>query len=127
MGRLKTAKKVLIVDDEESIRNAVKIALEDEGFDLSFAASAKEALEKMKQKHFDLAIVDIFMPEMSGLELCKKISEDKGLRTTKIIVLTVAKFSESGINDVQGIWLSDYIHKPFTNRELLQRIKASVE
>jgi len=120
-------KKVLVVDDEGSIRNAIKLALEGTNYELVFAASAKEALEKMKQTHFDLAIVDIFMPEMSGLELCEKISEDKDLRTTKVIVLTVAKFSESGIKDVQGLWLSDYIHKPFTNKELVQRVNASLQ
>ncbi len=118
------AKKVLVVDDEPSILNAVGIALAGEGLEVECASNAVEALEKMEQTFYDLVIIDVFMPEMSGVQLCEKICADENLKKSKLMVLTVAKFSETGLNDLKEMGVLEYIRKPFKNRDLVQRVKA---
>jgi len=118
------AKKVLVVDDEPSILNAVGIALAGEGLEVECATNAQEALDKMEETFYDLVIIDVFMPEMSGVQLCEKICANENLKKSKLMVLTVAKFSETGLNDLKEMGVLGYIRKPFKNRDLVQRVKA---
>lgn len=114
-------KQILIVDDEPAMREGLADNLSFEGFKTALASNGKEALKKLKNQDFDLVILDVMMPEMSGFDLCKKLRLDGN--QVPVILLT-AKGEE--IDKVLGLELGadDYITKPFSLRELLARIKA---
>ncbi len=113
--------KILIVEDEPSMRLGLKDNLEFESYEVELAIDGQEGLEKVKRDQFDLIILDVMMPKMSGFDLCKAIRELKIM--TPIIFLT-AKSEE--IDKVLGLELGadDYLTKPFSLRELLARVKA---
>ena len=109
---------ILIVDDDDKIRNLLKDFLLDNNFLISTAANAEEALDKLKFLSFDLIIVDIMMPGMNGYELTKKIREST---LVPLIHLTAMGKTENVIHGLE-IGADDYIGKPFEPRELLLRV-----
>ena len=114
-------KKILIVDDEPAMRLGLKDNLEFEGYQVELAEDGEEGLSKIKNGIFDLIVLDIMMPKISGFDVCKKMRADGNL--TPIILLS-AKGEE--LDKVLGLEFGadDYITKPFSVRELLARIKA---
>ncbi len=117
--------KVLIVDDEPPIREMVRMALELEGYQCYEAGSANEALPIIVDERPDLVILDWMMPEVSGLELLRRVKRDEQINEIPVIMLT-AKTDEQ--NTVSGLdaGADDYIHKPFRPRELISRVRAIV-
>ena len=115
--------KILIVDDEEHIRELLKFNLNNSGYDTILASNGVEALKYAKDEIPDLVLLDIMIPEMDGIEVCKNIRAEKTLVNTSIIMLT-AKSEE--LDKILGLELGadDYITKPFSIRELLARVKA---
>jgi len=117
---------ILIVDDVvENIQVAMNILKED-NYNFSFARSGKEALELLKQKRFDLILLDIMMPEMDGYETCEAIKSDPSLMDIPVIFLT-AKADVDALSrafDVGGV---DFITKPFHPNELLARVRTHLE
>lgn len=113
--------KILIVEDEPSMRLGLKDNLEFESYTVELAIDGAEGLAKIEATTFDLIILDVMMPKMSGFEVCKAIRK-QGV-TTPIIFLT-AKSEE--IDKVLGLELGadDYLTKPFSLRELIARVKA---
>ncbi|HEY6906036.1 MAG TPA: response regulator transcription factor [Ignavibacteriaceae bacterium] len=113
--------KILIVEDEPAMRLGLNDNLEFEGYEVEQAADGEEGLQKILDGNYDLIIMDLMMPKMSGFDVCKTIRK-KGV-TTPVILLT-AKDQE--IDKVLGLELGadDYVTKPFSLRELLARIKA---
>jgi len=115
-------KKILVVDDEEEIRQLIRDFLAKENFKVEQASNGKEALDKLswKDSMFDLVILDIMMPGMDGLEVLKIIR-----RTSNIPVIFLTSKNEE-IDKVLGLEIGadDYITKPFSTRELMARIKA---
>lgn len=113
--------KILLVDDEPNMRLGLKDNLEFEGYEVVTAVDGKDGLQKLQQDHFSLVLLDVMMPNMNGLEVCRR-ARAEGI-TTPIIFLT-AKSEE--IDKVLGLELGadDYITKPFSVRELLARVKA---
>lgn len=113
--------KILIVEDEPSMRQGLKDNLEFEGYEVDLAEDGKIGLQKVMEGKYNLIVLDVMLPEMSGLDVCKKARE-KGI-STPIIMLT-AKGEE--IDKVVGLELGadDYITKPFSLREFLARLKA---
>lgn len=111
---------ILVVDDESKIRELVGVYLQKEGYSVHEAGSGPEALEKVKSLRFDAIILDLMMPGMDGLELCREIRKDSEV---PVIMLT-ARGDE--IDRVLGLELGadDYIVKPFSPRELVARVKA---
>lgn len=111
-------KKVLLVEDNETIVMGLKYYLEQEGLLVEVAGDLAQARELLKQKVFHLILLDITLPDGNGLEMCKEIKENKDI---PVIFLT-AKDEENDV--VQGLDLGadDYVIKPFRNRELLSRI-----
>jgi len=111
---------ILVVDDEERIRRLLKMYLEREEYQIEEAENGDEALEMALSKDYDLVILDIMMPGIDGVEVCKKLREKKA---TPVIMLT-AKGEEA--NRVQGLeaGADDYIVKPFSPREVVLRVKA---
>ena len=115
--------KILIIEDEPDIRRNLEYNLGREGFNASSVGSLDEANEKLKSKKFDLILLDLMLPDGSGLDLCKKIKSNSETEATPIIILT-AKDDE--VDKVVGFELGadDYVTKPFSVRELILRIKA---
>lgn len=113
--------RILIVDDEPSMREGLADNLIFEGYKTVLAANGVEALEKLSADTFDLVVLDVMMPGLSGFDVCKQIRQDGN--QVPVILLT-AKGEE--IDKVLGLELGadDYITKPFSLRELIARIKA---
>lgn len=114
--------KILVVDDEKEIADLVAFYLESENFEVSACYSSKDALEQIEHVNFDLAILDIMIPGVSGLELCKEIRKSHNY---PVIMLT-AKDEE--IDKIRGLMLGadDYMTKPFRPLELVARVKAQI-
>lgn len=115
-------KKILVVDDEKPISDIVKFNLEKEGFEVITAYDGEEAIEQVEAENPDLIVLDLMLPKMDGLEVCREVRKT---RDTPIIMVT-AKDQE--IDKVLGLELGadDYVTKPFSNRELVARVKANV-
>lgn len=115
-------KKVLVVDDEKPISDIIKFNLAKEGFDVVVAYDGEEALEKIESENPDLIVLDLMLPKIDGLEVAKRVRAN---HTTPIIMVT-AKDSE--LDKVLGLELGadDYVTKPFSNRELVARVKANL-
>jgi len=121
------AKKIMIVDDEESIRELVNAVLSLEGFEVIAAEDGQVCLEKLKEIKPDLILMDMMMPGMSGRETIEKIRENPKTKNLKIIFLTVARFSETGKDTLEKMNILDYITKPFDNNDLVKRVKKLVK
>ena len=115
------AKKILIVEDEKNIIRGLKINLVDEGYEVDWAATGPEGLKKALNDSPDLVILDIMLPGMSGLEVCREL---RGQKKNMSIIMLTAKKEE--IDKVLGLEIGadDYMTKPFSVRELTARIKA---
>ncbi|MED4019775.1 response regulator transcription factor [Priestia aryabhattai] len=117
---MQNEQRLLLVDDEDRIRRLLRMYLEKEGYIIEEAADGHEAIEKALHIDYDLIVLDLMMPGIDGIEVCKQIREKKA---TPIIMLT-AKGEE--VNRVQGfeVGTDDYIVKPFSPREVVLRVKA---
>ena len=114
--------RILLVDDEQSILTLLSYPLRQDGYEVVRASSGGEALERFAELEFDLVVLDVMMPAMDGLEVCRRM---RASSTVPIIMLT-AKTEE--IDKVLGLELGadDYITKPFSIREFRSRVKAAL-
>jgi len=120
------AKKIMVVDDEESLVELVKAVLEQEDYEVITAADGNECLKKLKSVKPDLILLDMMMPGISGREVCEKIRSDPKTKNLKVAFLTVAKFSETGRDVLKKMNVMDYITKPFDNDNLVKRVSKMV-
>jgi len=111
---------VLVVDDEESYRQALASGLSREGFAVELAADGHEALQLFHRLHPDLVLLDVMLPDQSGVELCQRM---RAMAPVPIIMVTAR---DSEVDVVLGLELgaSDYVAKPFRLRELVARMRA---
>ena len=118
-------KTVMIVDDAKDTVGMVKKLLESEGYETMDAYNGKEALKLLKKtkEKPDLLLLDMFMPEMSGREVCERIRKDEELKDIKVAFFTIAAFSEQGKQILKDLKVSDYIVKPFDIDDLLRRVR----
>jgi two-component system response regulator VanR len=114
--------RILVVDDEHEIADLVELYLNNEGYAVIKCYTAAEALDRIAEAPFDLALLDVMLPDTSGLEICQRIREE---HTYPIIMLT-AKDTE--IDKITGLTIGadDYITKPFRPLELVARVKAQL-
>jgi len=114
---------ILVVDDEEPIQELLRFNLEKEGYVVCIATDGEEALKHVASDQPDLIVLDLMLPGMDGLEVCRRLRSNPKFQQIPIIMLT-AKGEE--IDTVLGLELGadDYMTKPFSPRELLARIKA---
>lgn len=114
---------ILVVEDDLHISKLVRYNLEKSGFKCSLSISGEDALEVLDREPVDLIILDLMLPKMDGLSVCREIRQDKRLKDIPIIILT-AKGEE--VDRLIGFELGadDYIVKPFSPRELVLRVKA---
>ena len=115
--------KILVVEDEEDIRELVVYNLRKEGYRVEGVTSGEDALKKAKQGVFDLVILDLMLPGVDGLEVCKILKNDGQTAHIPVIMLT-AKGEESDIVLGLEFGADDYITKPFSPRVLIARIRA---
>ena len=115
-------KKILVVDDEKPISDIISFNLINEGYQVEKAYDGETALELFEKVSPDLVVLDLMLPKVDGLEVCRQIRKESAV---PIIMLT-AKDSE--IDKVLGLELGadDYVTKPFSNRELIARVKANL-
>ena len=115
--------RVLIVEDEPDIRELVVHHHKREGYQVSVAASGEEALRQVQASPPDLVLLDLMMPAMNGLEVCRRLRQDPVTASLPIVMLT-AKGDE--VDRVLGLELGadDYVVKPFSPKELLARVRA---
>ena len=115
--------KILIIEDEPDIRKNLEYNLSREGYSVLTAASIAEAEQLIYSNNLSLILLDLMLPDGSGLDLCKKMKSDPDVQNLPIIILT-AKDDE--VDKVVGfeIGADDYVTKPFSVRELILRIKA---
>lgn len=111
---------ILIVEDEESFSEALGFLLSKEGFETTVAASGKDALDLFAKNRYDLVLLDLMIPEVSGIDVCRAI------RTTSQVPIIMLTAKDAEIDKVVGLELGadDYVTKPYSSRELLARIKA---
>ncbi len=115
--------RILAVDDEENIRELLKYNLEKEGYQVILANRGDQVVDILEDQGIDLIILDLMLPGIDGLSLCKKIKSDERFKILPIIMLT-ARTEE--IDRVVGLEMGadDYVSKPFSMRELIARVKA---
>ena len=116
-----TASRILVVEDEEAILMGISENLKAAGYDVSTATSGPEALQQGSKGYFDLIILDIMLPGMSGYDVCRKL-RDANIQTP-VIMLTARQDEFDKLHGFE-MGADDYITKPFSIKELLARIKA---
>jgi two-component system, OmpR family, response regulator RegX3 len=113
---------ILVVDDEESYRDALSVALEREGFRVALAADGQEALDQFDATRPDLVLLDVMLPSISGVDVCRELRS----RSRVPIIMVTARSAE--IDAVVGLEVGadDYVSKPFRLRELIARVRAAL-
>src|SRR5437764_11841555 len=114
--------RILLVDDEQSIQTLLSYPLRKEGYDVVQATDGRQALDRFDEQSFDLVVLDLMLPKLDGLEVCRRLRN----RSSVPIIILTAKSEE--IDKVVGLELGadDYITKPFSLREFSSRIKAAL-
>lgn len=112
--------RILIVEDESSFSEALAFLLGKEGFEVSVAEDGRKAIEQFKKNGADLILLDLMIPEISGIEVCRTI------RATSQVPIIMLTAKDAEIDKVVGLELGadDYVTKPYSSRELIARIKA---
>jgi two-component system phosphate regulon response regulator PhoB len=123
VGAEGTAQRILVVDDEDDLLELLRYNLTREGYQVTCVATGEDALRSVRRQAPDLIVLDLMLPAIDGLEVCRRLKGESKTRDIPIIMLT-AKSEESDI--VAGLehGADDYIAKPFSPRVLLARVKA---
>lgn len=114
---------VLVVEDDEDYRGILKRILEPAGYKTLVAGSAEEALEILKIRGVDAAVVDWNLPGASGVELCKRVRQDPALFRTVLVMLTVRDEPQDQVRALQESGANIYLTKPIAPQELLARLE----
>jgi DNA-binding response OmpR family regulator len=114
--------RILLVDDEQSIQTLLSYPLRKDGYDVVRATDGRDALDRFAEQAFDLVVLDVMLPQLDGLEVCRRLRA----RSSVPIIMLTAKSEE--IDKVLGLELGadDYITKPFSMREFRSRVKAAL-
>jgi len=116
-------KKILVIEDEKDIQELLQLYLKREGYDVHIAKDGETGLRKASQERYDLVLLDLMLPQVDGLEICRNLRSRPQTSDIPIIMIT-AKAEES--DRIVGLEMGadDYITKPFSPREVLARVKA---
>ena len=114
--------RILVVEDEQSIRTIVEYALKEAGFSVVTAARGDDALDVVERDQIDLIVLDVMLPGLDGLEVCKRVRAERSIP----IIMLSARGEE--LDKVLGLELGadDYVTKPFSPRELVSRVRANL-
>jgi two-component system phosphate regulon response regulator PhoB len=115
--------RILLAEDDQDIRHLVAIKLERAGFDVAGVSDGFAALREAHAHTPDLVLLDVRMPRISGIEVCRELRTDRRTATVPIIMLT-ARARPQDLEQAYAAGATDYIVKPFSPRELLERVEA---
>lgn len=115
--------KILVVEDEADLREVLQYNLTREGYRVLLAENGADGLRKARKEVPDLLLLDLMLPDLDGLEICRRLKKDPVTASLPIIIVT-AKGEESDVVLGLGVGADDYVSKPFSPRELLARVKA---
>jgi DNA-binding response OmpR family regulator len=115
--------KLLIVDDEPGVRALVRMTLDTGEYEIIEAEQGGEAVELAKAHHPDLILLDVMLPDMSGLEVCRAIKSDAELSDTTVVMLT-ARAQTSDVGDAEDAGADGYFTKPFSPIALTRKVHA---
>lgn len=113
---------ILLIEDEQNVADFIKKGLQENGYEVQVAYDGQTGLELLTQSTVDLIILDIILPGINGIELCKKIRAS-GYKETRILILTALGTTDNVVKGLDG-GADDYLCKPFKLKELLARIRA---
>jgi len=116
-------KTVLVVEDEDDILELIRFNLAREGFTVAAASSGEAALKSVARKHPDLVLLDLMLPELDGLEVCRSLKKDPKTASIPIIMVT-AKGEESDVVSGLELGADDYVTKPFSMKVLTARVRT---
>lgn len=116
-------RKILVIDDERDILDLVVPPLVREGYQVGTSMSGQDGLRRVREEHPDLVILDVMLPDLDGIEVCRALKWDSATRGIPVVMVT-GKADESDVVLGLGIGADDYISKPFRLKELLARVKA---
>ncbi len=114
---------ILVVEDERDLREVLAYNLRKEGFQVSTASTGRDGLDAARSRKPDLILLDLMLPDLDGLEICRLVRQDPKLSATAIIMVT-AKGEETDVVVGLGVGADDYIPKPFRVKEVVARVKA---
>ncbi len=117
------ALQILVADDEPHISRALSFALQREGFSVDVAGNGEETVRKIREERPRMVFLDIVMPKKTGLEICREIKADPGLKDICVIILT-AKGQELDRRDCIAAGADGYMTKPFSPREVVERVRT---
>ena len=116
-------KKILLVEDDPLIIEIYTTKLKERGFEVEVANEGEEAIKKLKEKHFDLLVLDIVLPQLSGFEILKKIRKNKDLKSLKIMVLSNLG-QKSDVEEAEKLGADKYLIKAhYTPTEVVEEIE----
>ncbi|HMC51050.1 MAG TPA: response regulator transcription factor [Solirubrobacterales bacterium] len=114
--------RILLVDDEQSIQTLLSYPLRKDGYHVTSAQDGREALQRFEEARFDLVILDLMLPKLDGVEVCRELRS----RSQVPIIMLTAKGSETDKVAGLEVGADDYITKPFSMREFRSRVKAAL-
>ena len=117
------AAKVLVVDDERVIVKGLRFSLMQEGYEVDCAYDGEEAVSKIREKEFDIVLLDVMLPGIDGFAIARKIRSTPALAATRIVMLTARTASEDIVRGFDA-GVDDYVTKPFDRKILLARVNA---
>ena len=120
------AHRILVIDDEQDIRQLIALILDAAGYEVAQAASGIEGLEALERSDYDLVILDIMMPEMDGWEVCRQIKSRQRTKDLPVLILTVRSQPLDRVIGMEVVHANDYLTKPFERRELLETVERLV-
>ena len=119
-------KKVLIADDEQNIVISLEFLMKREGFEVVVANDGEEAIRRIRADQPDLVLLDVMMPKKSGFEVCQEVKSDPALGGVRILMLT-AKGRDTEVAKGLALGADDYMTKPFSTRELVDKVRSMLE
>ena len=116
-------RKIIIVEDEEDIREIIQYTLNREGYKAFSVGNGQDALQMIRETIPDLVLLDLMLPDLSGIDICRHLKSNLETEDIRIVMVT-AKGTEADIVLGLSLGADDYVTKPFSPRELLERVKA---
>ena len=116
-------KKLLIVDDEDGVRALVRMTLDNGDYQIIEASDGHEALDLAREHHPDLVLLDVMLPDLSGMDVCRKIKDDPDLASTTVVMLT-ARAQTADLGDAEEAGADGYFTKPFSPIALTRKVES---